>query len=132
MAAGKLGLRMFSIEKLRFLAGTCTGAEILAELAGLRLSKSAASSMSVGVCGGEDTDEKEEERRDLGEEGRGGEKRGELVLGGEGEGPTCIPGFPCNGWGWWRPPRRVWCCWALWARPPNIFLNPASLRLQPG
>ena len=83
---------MFSIEKLRFLAGTCTAgpAEILeAELAGLRLSKSAASSMSVGVCGGEDTEEeKEEERRDLGEEGRGGEKRGELVLGGEGEGPS--------------------------------------------
>ena len=81
---------MFSIEKLRFLAGTCTaGPEILAELAGLRLSKSAASSMSVGVCGGEDTEEeKEEERRDLGEEGRGGEKRGELVLGGEGEGPS--------------------------------------------
>ena len=78
---------MFSIEKLRFLAGTCTGAEILAE-AGLRLSKSAASSMSVGVCGGEDTEEKEEERRDLGEEGRGGEKRGELVLGGDREGPS--------------------------------------------
>ena len=82
---------MFSIEKLRFLAGTRTaGPEILdAELAGLRRSKSAASSMSVGVCGGEDTEEeKEEERRDLGEEGRGGEKRGELVLGGEGEGPS--------------------------------------------
>ena len=90
-ALGKLGRRMFSIEKLRFLAGTCTaGPKILeAELAGLRLSKSAASSMSVGVCGGEDTEEeKEEERRDLGEDGRGGEKRGELVLGGEGEGPS--------------------------------------------
>ena len=89
-ALGKLGRRMFSIEKLRFLAGTCTaGPEILEAEAGLLLSKSAASNMSVGVCGGEDTEEeKEEERRDLGEEGRGGEKRGELVLGGEGEGPT--------------------------------------------
>ena len=86
-ALGKLGRRMFSIEKLRFLAGTCTGAAEI--LAGLRLSKSAASNISVGVCGGEDTEEeKEEERRDLGEEGRGGEKRGELVLGGEGDGPS--------------------------------------------
>jgi len=78
--------------------------------------------MSVGVCGGEDTEEKEEERRERGEEGRGGEKRGELVEGGDGDGPSWIPGFLCKGWGWWRPPRRAWC----WARPPNIFLNPAS------
>ena len=40
------------MEKLRFLAGTCAGGETPVE-AGLRRSRSAASSMSVGVGGGE-------------------------------------------------------------------------------
>ena len=68
MVTGKLGRRMLSMEKLRFLVGG--GAW------GLRRRMSAASSMSVGVGGGEETEEeKEVERRERGEEGRWGEKR---------------------------------------------------------
>ena len=114
------------MEKLRFLAGTCAGGETPVE-AGLRRSRSAASSMSVGVGGGEFATV-EKESRERGEDGGGGENKGELVLGGDGEGASWIPGLLCKEWAWCRPPSRAWC----WARPPNIFLNPASLRLQPG